>query len=119
MRRGGTSATIETLLIWRGWPGTRRSIAARHPPDEAGGSWAVTQACRGRAAYAAALLQPSRLRTSSAVLTASRPISWSRFAGFLGAGPQTLTTAMGYSREFSTAAEAPEENSSYSRVQSA
>src|SRR5579859_1257165 len=43
----------------------------------------------------ATVVQSSRPRTSSAVLTASRPISWSRFAGFLGAGPQTLITAMG------------------------
>src|SRR5215472_13610000 len=43
MRRGTTSATIETLLILRGWPVTRRSSAARPSPDGAGGLWAVAQ----------------------------------------------------------------------------
>ena len=38
--------------------------------------------------------QSSRLRISSAVCTASRPISRSRRAEFRGAGPQTLTTAL-------------------------
>ena len=52
--------------------------------------------------------QSSRSRISSAVCTASRPISRSRRAEFRGAGPQTLTTAIGERLEFSTAAEAPE-----------
>ena len=49
----------------------------------------------------------------------SRPISCSLRAGLRGAGPQTLITAIGCCVVFSTADEAPEENSSYSRAQSA
>src|SRR5258708_37635315 len=55
-------------------------------------------------------------RTLSAVAVARRPISCSRRAGFRRAGPQTLTTAIGYWRGVSTAADTPHEDSSYSRV---
>src|SRR5215470_11128004 len=43
MRRGATSATIETLLILRERPVTRRSSAARPSPDGAGGRWALAR----------------------------------------------------------------------------